>query len=142
MKWVTREKPKVDRVACPGLIKNFIDPVAELLFVPATDVMTIATDEMAIPYDVPDVELSHHDGACSFEAIVASYELDDPAIKLLAKIVRGADTDDRGYMPQSAGLRAISQGWHLLDWPTARRLEVGFAVYDCLYAWCQAQVGA
>lgn len=142
MKWVTREKPKVDRVACPWLIKNFVDAEADLLFVPAGEVMSTAEREGAIAYDVPDVELGHHDGKCSFEAIVEKYDLTDPAILLMANIVHGADTADRDATPQSAGLRAISEGWHALDWPLQKRLEVGFAVYDCLYAWCQAEVAA
>ena len=91
MKWITREKVKVDRVACPWLIKKFVDADAEFLFVPVDDVLSVAAREKAIPFDVPDVELGHVDGKCSFEAIVAKYRIDDPAVHLLAKIVHGAD---------------------------------------------------
>lgn len=139
MKWVTREKPKVDRVACPWLIKNFVDKEGEFIFVPPNKVLEVAEEESATPFDIPGVELGHHDGKCSFEAIISKYSLTDPGLQLLAKIVHGADTDDRDYTPQSPGLRAISQGWHLLDWPLEQRLETGYAVYDCLYAWCKSQ---
>jgi hypothetical protein len=139
-KFVTREKPKVDRVACPWLIKKFIDPEAELLFVTADMVMITAENENAIPYDIPDVELGHHDGGSSFEAFIRKYDLADPALSELAKIVRAADTQDRTAAPEGEGLRQIAQGWHLLDWPLEKRLEVGFAVYDCLYAVCHEKV--
>jgi hypothetical protein len=139
-KFVTREKPKVDRVACPWLIKKFIDPDAELLFVPADQVMAVAKREGALPYDVPGVELGHRDGGCSFEAFIQHYQLTDPALLELAKIVRAADTDDREMAPEGEGVRQIATGWHLLDWPLDKRLEVGFALYDCLYAVCQERV--
>jgi hypothetical protein len=139
-KFVTREKPKVDRVACPWLIKKFIDPEAELLFVTADMVMITAENENAIPYDIPDVELGHHDGGSSFEAFIRKYDLTDPALTELAKIVRAADTQDQTAAPEGEGLRQIAQGWHLLDWPLEKRLEVGFAVYDCLYAVCHERV--
>lgn len=139
MKWVTREKPKVDRVACPWLIKNFVDQDAEFLFVPSDMVLETAEEKDATPFDIPDVELGHHDGQCTFEAIVAKYDLTDPGLHLLSRIVHGADTADHDYTPQSPGLRAISQGWHLLDLSLERRLEIGFAVYDCLYAWCKSE---
>ncbi|MBZ0277225.1 MAG: chromate resistance protein [Anaerolineae bacterium] len=142
MKFVTREKPKVDRVACPWLIRRFIDPDADLLFVPGDQVMTVAERENALPYDVPDVTLGHHDGASSFEAFIHQYNLTDPALLQLAKIVRAADTQDRQAAPEGEGLRQIATGWHLLDWPLEKRLEVGFAVYDCLYAVCQERVRA
>lgn len=137
MKFITREKPKVDRVACPWLIKKFIDPNAELLFVPADQVIEIAQRENALPYDVPNVELGHHDGGSSFEALIHKYHLNDPALLALAKIVRAADTEDKGAALEGEGLRQIANGWHLLDWPLEKRLEIGFAVYDCLYAVCQ-----
>lgn len=140
MKFVTREKPKVDRVACPWLIRRFIDPQAELLFVPADQVIAVAEREGALPFDVPGVALGHHDGACSFEAFIDAYRLDDPALRELAKIVRAADTTDRGAAPEGEGVRQIAGGWHLLDWPLERRLEIGFAIYDCLYAVCQERV--
>src|SRR5881396_1614313 len=97
MKWVTRERVKVDRVACPWLIRKFVDPHAEFLFVPAERVLEVADREVAIPFDVPGVELGHHEGRCSFEAIVAKYEISDPAIQLLAQIVHGADVSDDLY---------------------------------------------
>jgi protein-tyrosine-phosphatase len=140
MKFVTREKPKVDRVACPWLIRRFIDPQAELLFVPVNQVMMVAEQQGAVPYDVPDVELGHHQGASSFEAFIQKYRLTDPALLQLAKIVRAADTSDRSAAPEGKGLRQIANGWHLLDWSLEKRLEIGFAVYDCLYAACQSRI--
>ena len=140
MKFVTREKPKVDRVACPWLIRRFIAADAELLFVPADQVMATAEREGAMPYDVPGVELGHHNGGSSFEAFIDQYQLTDPALLELAKIVRAADTQDSAAAPEGEGLRQIANGWHLLDWSLEKRLEVGFAVYDCLYAVCQQRV--
>lgn len=139
-KFVTREKPKVDRVACPWLIKKFIDSDAELFFVPATEVIATAEREGAIPYDVPDVELGHHDGGSSFEAFIHKYDLTDPALLEMAKIVRAADTQDRDIAPEGEGVRQIANGWHLLDWSLEKRLEIGFEVYNCLYAVCQDRV--
>jgi hypothetical protein len=141
LKFVTREKPKVDRVACPWLIKRFIASDAELLFVPADQVMAVAEREGAIPYDVPDVELGHHNGGCSFDAFIRKYNLTDPALLELARMVRAADTQDQAAVPEGAGVRQIANGWHLLDWSLEKRLEVGFAIYDCLYAVCQDRVG-
>jgi hypothetical protein len=140
MKFVTREKPKVDRVACPWLIKKFIDPDAELLFVPANEVLSTAEREGAQPYDVPNVELGHYEGSSSFESFIRIYNLTDPALLELAKIVRAADTNDHQAAPEGEGLRQIANGWHLLDWTLEKRLEVGFAVYDCFYAVCQQRV--
>ena len=116
MKWITRERVKVDRVACPWLIKKFIDPDATFLFVPSTEVMAIAERENAIPYDVKDVELGHHGKECSFDAVVKKYELDrDPAMVLLAKIVNGADTDNALWnQPEAAGLNAVAEGFRHL----------------------------
>jgi hypothetical protein len=142
MKFVTREKPKVDRVACPWLIKRFIDPEAELLYAPADLVMTVASRENAVPYDMPDVELGHHGQACSFDAFLIKYGLTDPALTALARIVRAADTDAPDLAPEGEGLRQIANGWHALDWPLERRLEIGFALYDCLYAVCQERAAA
>jgi hypothetical protein len=139
MKFVTREQPKVDRVACPWLIKKFIDPTAELLFVPGDQVLAVAEREGALPYDVPNVELGHHGGS-SFESFIRKYNLTDPALLELAKIVRAADTEDKSAAPEGEGLRQIANGWHLLDWSLEKRLEVGFAVYDCFYAVCQQRV--
>jgi hypothetical protein len=140
MKFVTRDKPKVDRVACPWLIRKFIDPNAELLFVPSDEVLQVADREGALPYDVPDVELGHRDGGSSFESFIRKYNLTDPALLALANIVRAADTQDRLAAPEGEGLRQIANGWHLLDWSLEQRLEVGFAIYDCLYAVCQQRI--
>lgn len=139
MKFVTREQPEVDRIACPWLIKKFIDPAAELLFVPADQVMVTAEREGALPYDVPDVELGHHGGS-SFESFISKYNLTDRALLELAKIVRAADTQNRLAAAEGEGLRQIANGWHLLGWSLEKRLEVGFAVYDCLYAVCEDRV--
>ncbi|HYK90864.1 MAG TPA: chromate resistance protein ChrB domain-containing protein [Acidobacteriota bacterium] len=141
MKWVTREHVKVDRVACPWLIKKFIDPQAEFRFVPSTRVREVAVDEGAIPFDVPDVELGHHDGKCSFEALVEKYRIDDPAIRLLAKIVHGADVSHDLYgRPEAPGLKAIAIGFGLIGLNDDREiLEREFIVYDALYAYCQKE---
>jgi len=142
MKWVTREKVKVDRVACPWLIKRFIDPEAELLFVPAEEVLEVAEREGAISYDAQGAgQYDHREGKCTFEVLVEEYDLDedDLALWLLADIVHGADTADRDRTPQSAGLRAIAEGFHYLGAPDEERLAHGFAIYDALYVWCQRQ---
>ena len=141
MKWVTREKVKVDRVACPWLIQRFIDSEAELLFVPAEEVLEVAEREGAISYDVRGKgRYDHREGKCTFEVLTEEYSLDDPALLMLADIVHGADTADRDRTPQSAGLRAIAEGFHYLDTPDEERLAHGFATYDALYAWCQHAV--
>ena len=142
MKWVTRERPKVDRVACPWLILRFVDPEAGFLYVPADQVMAVAKREDAIPYDVPDVELGHHGPLCSFDAILARYHLDDPALRHLARIVRGADTSDKDLTPESRGLEAIARGFGLIYDDDHRQLEAELPVYDALYAWCGTQVAA
>src|SRR5437773_5409324 len=103
MRWITRERARVDRIACPWLISRFVDPKPEFLFVPAREVRAAAERERAIPYDIPDVELGHHGAQCSFDAFIERYELSDPGLLALAAIVRGADTDDRGLTPESAG---------------------------------------
>jgi hypothetical protein len=142
MKWVTRERPKTDRIACPWLIKNFIDRDAEFLYVPAAEVLEIAEREGAHSYDAPDAEYTHRDGLCSFEVLVEEYSLDDPAVKLLARIVHGADvSDDRDATPQSRGLLAVAEGFYLLDLGEERQLELSLPVYDALYAWCKNEVG-
>lgn len=143
MNWITREHIKVDRVACPWLISKFVDPDAEFLFVPADKVIEVAQRENAIPYDVPDVELGHHDGKCSFEAIIAKYGIDDPAIHMLAEIVHGADVKaDLYHRPEAAGLEAIAEGFRHLGLKDDHEvLAKEFIVYDALYAYCQKQVG-
>ena len=144
MTWVTRKNANVDRIACPWLIRRFIDPEAEFLFVPPDEVMAVAEREGAHPYDVPDVELGHVDGRCSFESIMVKYQVKDPALDLLAKIVHGADVSaDRQIVPEAAGLYAIANGFaqvHGDDDHEKIRLET--PMYDALYAWCQRQVAA
>ena len=143
MKWITREKVQVDRVACPWLIKKFVDANAEFLFVPADQVMAIATREQAIPYDVKGVELGHHGKECSFDAIVKKYGLtDDPALMLLARIVNGADTDNSLWnQPESAGLRAVAKGFRGLGFKDDHELNAAeWIVYDALYSYCQQTV--
>ncbi len=141
MKWITREHVKVDRVACPWLIRKFIDPDAEFLFVPAGDVLAVARREGATPFDVPNVKLGHHEGRVSFEAIVDKYGIADPAIRLLAQIVHGADTSPDLYgRPEAAGLRAIAEGFRHLGFRDDHEiLEREFIVYDALYAYCALQ---
>ena len=143
MKWITRANANVDRIACPWLIARFIDPDAEFLFVPGTEVMATAEREKAIPFDVPDVELGHVDGRCSFESIVLKYGLKDPALIQLARIVHGADISaDVSLTAESAGLNAIARGFALLhaeDNHEKIRLET--PMYDALYAWCNSRVG-
>jgi hypothetical protein len=141
MKWVTREHPKTDRIACPWLIWKFIDPDAEILYVPAADVLAVAEREGAISFDAPGARHTHRDGLCSFEVLVEEYKIDDPAVRLLAKIVHGADvSEDRNATPESPGLYAIAEGFAMLDLPDSRQLELELPVYDALYAWCQAQL--
>ena len=138
MKWVTRERPKTDRIACPWLILNFIDPDAEFLYVPADEVLEVAKRQEALSYDAPGARYTHRDGLCSFEVLVEEYEIADPAIALLARIVHGADVaDDRDATPQSRGLLAVAEGFHLLDLDDHRQLELSLPVYDALYAWCR-----
>jgi len=140
MKWITREHVKVDRVACPWLIRRFVDPEAEFVFVPKERVGEIAEQEGAIPFDVPDVELGHHGKECSFEAIVKRYKLGgDPALALLAKIVNGADTDNTLWnRPEAAGLQAIAEGFRELGLADDHELIAAqWSVYDALYEYCR-----
>jgi hypothetical protein len=141
MKWITRERVKVDRVACPWLIKKFVDPEAEFLFVPAAEVNAVAEREGATPYDVGGAELGHHDGKCSFEAIVSRYAIADPAIGLLAQIVHGADVAADLYgRPEAAGLKAIADGFQQMGLRDDHAiLALEFPVYDALYAYCRRQ---
>jgi rhodanese-related sulfurtransferase len=137
-RWVTRERPKVDRIACPWLIRRFIDADAEFLYVPKDDVLRVARERSAIPYDVPDVEFSHVGGRCSFDAFVFRYRLADPALQELAVIVRGADTNRPDLAPQSAGLVALSLGLSERFRDDHETLEHGMVMYDALYAWCRS----
>ena len=143
MKWITRERVKVDRVACPWLIKKYVDPDAEFLFVAADKVMEVAKREDAIAYDVKDVELGHHGKECSFDAIVKKFGIDqDPAIVLLAKIVNGADTDNSLWnQPEAAGLNAIAEGFRHLGFKDDHEINAAqWIVYDALYAYCQEMI--
>jgi hypothetical protein len=136
MKWVTREHPKIDRIACPWLVLRFIAPEAEFLYVPADQVLTVAEQTGAIPYDVPGVELSHVGELCSFDAFLGKYALKGRALKQLAVIVRGADTSRLHLAPQCAGLYAISLGLSATHADDHEMLRHGLVVYDALYAWC------
>ena len=140
MKWITREHAKVDRIACPWLIKNFIDKDAKFLFVPAHKILEIIRNENAIAFDIPNVELGHHGDECSFDAIIKKYELDkkNPELLILAEIVRGADTEKRQLTPQSPGLAAIAAGFAVISNDDYDNMEKQFPVYDALYAFAKA----
>ena len=143
MKWITRERVKVDRVACPWLIRKFIDPDAEFLFVPAEEVMTVAEQEGAVAYDVKGVELGHHGKECSFDALVKKYKLgQDPAMVLLAKIVNGADTDNSLWkQPEAAGLNAVAEGFRHMGYKNDHEINAAqWIVYDALHAYCQEMI--
>ena len=135
MKWITRERPKIDRIACPWLIARFIDKTPEFIFVPPADVRRLAAELGATPFDVEGVELSHDGPLCSFDALLAKYHLDDPALAELATIVRGADTARLELAPQAAGLLAISLGLSHNFRDDQEQLRHGFVIYDALYAW-------
>jgi hypothetical protein len=141
MKWITRERPKIDRIACPWLIERFIDKAPEFLYVPAADVLRVAQESGAIPYDIPGVELTHVGELCSFDAFLAKYQLADPALRQLALIVRGADTARLDLSPQSAGLYALSLGLSRLFADDHQMLKHGMVMYDALYAWCRDAQG-
>jgi len=140
MKWVTREHPKIDRIACPWLIARFIDPTPEFLYVPGGEVLKVAAQTGAIPYDIPGVEYGHHGGPlgdqCSFDAFIAKHGLTDPALQKLALIVRGADCGAPHLAPEAAGLLAISKGLSLNFANDHEMLKHGMVLYDALYAWC------
>ena len=137
MQWITRERPKIDRVACPWLIARFIDSDPEFIFAPPADVRRIAGETAAIPYDVEGVELTHDGPKCSFDAFLARYQLHDAALHELAIIVRGADTARLDIAPQAAGLLAISLGLSHNFHDDHELLRHGFVIYDALYAWCR-----
>lgn len=141
MKWITRKNANVDRVACPWLIKRFVDAEAEFIYVPTEQVMSGAATQDAIPYDVKDVELGHVDGRCSFESIMVKYGLTDPGLQVLAKIVHGADVEsDRDIVPEARGLNAIAHGFALvLGDADHEKIRLETPLYDALYAWCQKQ---
>lgn len=141
MKWITRERPKIDRVACPWLVARFIDEAPEFLFVPPDQVLTRARESEAIPFDVPGVELSHVGADCSFDAFLAKYRLENAALRRLARIVRGADTGRPDLAPEAAGLLAVSIGLSALCEDDQEMLRRGFLVYDALYAWARDRPG-
>ena len=136
-RWVTRERPKIDRIACPWLVLRFIDARAEFLYVPASDVLRVARETGATPYDIPGVEMSHVGELCSFDAFLSKHRLAEPALLQLAAIVRGADTSQLDLTPQSAGLYAISLGLSRLHADDHAMLVHGLVIYDALYAWCR-----
>lgn len=140
MKWVTREGAKTDRVACPWLIRKFIDPKAEFLFVPKDRVLEVAQQEGSKSFDCPGADYTHRDGRCSFEVLIEAYGLQDPALQHLARIVHGADiAADVGIVPEAAGLQAVAHGFAAICTDDHRKLELESPVYDALYAWCQAK---
>lgn len=136
MKWITRERPKIDRIACPWLITRFIDSEAEFLYVPAKDVLHIADETGATPYDIPGVAFSHVGELCSFDTFLSTYKLEQAALRQLAEIVRGADTSRLDLTPQSSGLYAISLGLSEVFKDDHEMLKHGLVMYDALYAWC------
>jgi hypothetical protein len=140
-KWVTRERAKVDRIACPWLIKKFVDGKPEFLFVPADKVWEVAKTQNAIPFDIPDVELGHHDGKCSFDAIIEKYNLNDPSLLELAKIVRAADTNKKELAAEAIGLEAIAEGFRQITKDDFDNMSKQFYVYDALYAYCKQKTG-
>jgi hypothetical protein len=137
MQWITRERPKIDRIACPWLIQRFIDPEAQFLYVPRDEVFRVAEQTGAIPYDIPGAELSHVDELCSFDTFLHKYRLTDPALQSLAVIVRGADTGRLEHAPQAAGLLAISLGLSHNFQDDHEMLAQGLVIYDALFAWCK-----
>ena len=140
MTYVTREKARVDRIACPWLVTRFVDRDATFLFVPAADVRRVAEREGAIPFDVPGVALGHHGERCSFDAFLDTYKLDDPALQALALIVRGADTDARHLTPESPGLYAAATGFQAVSKDDHENMARQFPLYDALYAYCRSRV--
>ena len=142
MTWVTREHPHTDRVACPWLIRTFIEPGAEIAYVPADDVLSYAERTGAISFDAKGARYTHRDGLCSFEVLVEEYGLGkNPALALMARVVHGADvSDDADATPQSRGLLAIADGFALLGLPDQEQLALELPIYDALYAWCQREV--
>jgi hypothetical protein len=144
MQWVTREHPHTDRIACPWLIRRFIDPEAAIVYVPRDEVLPYAEREGATSFDAPGARYTHRDGLCSFEVLIEEYKLAaDPALALLARVVHGADiSTDRDATPQSRGLLAVADGFALMGLPDQRQLELALPVYDALYAWAQREVSS
>lgn len=137
MKWITREKPEIDRLACPWLIKKFVDPEAEFIYAPAAQVLKISLKLNAIPFDIPDVEYTHYQGNCTFDYIIKKHNISDPAISVIADIVRAADTDQPFLSPEAPGLRAISSGLGLLYTNDYELLAFAMKMYDGLYLWAK-----
>lgn len=137
MRWITRERPKIDRIACPWLIKRFVDQDAEFIYVPKEQVFEKANEMNAIPYDIPGAEYSHYGDECTFDFILKKHGLTDAALLELAVIVRGADTDRFGLAPQSAGLWAISAGLSVNFSDDHEQLQTGMKIYDALYSWAR-----
>ena len=137
MRWITRERPKIDRIACPWLIKRFIDPQAEIIYVPHTEVLDKAKALDAIPFDMPGVEYTHYADQCTFDYFIKKHKLDDPALDRVASIVRGADTDRHDFAPQAAGLEAIFSGLSYNSKNDHELLELGMIIYDGLYSWAK-----
>ena len=137
MKWITRERPKIDRIACPWLIKNFIDKEAEFIYVPKEEVFEKAKELDAIPYDIPGAEYSHYGDECTFDFIIKKHQLTDTALLQIASIVRGADTDQFNLAPQSAGLWAVSAGLSYNYKEDHEMLAIGMKIYDALYSWAK-----
>ncbi|TKK71625.1 chromate resistance protein [Ilyomonas limi] len=137
MKWITRERPKIDRIACPWLIKNFVDKEAQFIYVPKDKVFIKADELQAIPYDIPGAEYTHEGDYCTFDYIVKKHNLTDPAIRQIAAIVRGADTDSFQLAPQAAGLWAISAGLSYNYTDDYEMLSIGMKMYDALYSWAK-----
>ena len=137
MKWITRERPKIDRIACPWLIKNFVDKDAEFLYVPKEQVFDKAKEFNAVPYDIPGAEYTHYGEECTFDFIIKKHKLDDPALAQVALIVRGADTDRFDLADQSAGLWAISAGLSYNFKDDHQMLTIGMKIYDALYSWAK-----
>jgi len=137
MKWITRERPKIDRIACPWLIKRFVDKEAEIIYVPFEQVIKKSKELNATPFDLPDVEYSHHGDRCTFDYIIEKHKLKDPALPLIATIVRGADTDRHDLASQASGLWAISAGLSYNITDDQELLERGMMIYDALYSWAK-----
>ena len=141
MQWVTREHPKTDRIACPWLIRHFIDPDAEIVFVPRDLVLAYAAEHGATSFDAPGARYTHRDGKCSFEVLVEAFAIRDPAVHAMARVIHGADvSEDLSVTPESAGLLAIADGFALLDIDDQRQLELELPVYDALYAWAKDRI--
>jgi hypothetical protein len=141
-RWVTRERPKIDRIACPWLIRRFIDPDAEFIFAPTEQVFAVAERENAVAFDIPGAEFSHDGERCSFDAFVERFEIDNAGVNALAPIIRGADTDRHDLAPEAAGLHAISLGLGLTHDDDQALLDQGLIVYDALHAWATKARGA